>query len=279
MKFGFCLEGGGLRGTYTTGVLDAMLDHEIRPDYLIGVSAGATNGLSFLSGQRGRGLRVNVDYLRDKRYMGLSSYFKTKSYFGMDFLFDEIPNRLDPYDYDALYASPCEFVCGATDVETGKCVYFDRKDLTRDLTVLRASCSIPIFSPMVEYKGKYYLDGGASDPIPVKKALLDGCDRLLIILTRPRSYEKKAEGFPLFYKRFFRKHPEMARALSRRHEIYKESRDLVFALEKEGRAVVLTPSEEVYISRFEKDADKLRGVYKSGFKDGEAALERIKALG
>lgn len=172
-KFGLALEGGGMRGAYTLGVLDAFMDNELWADYVVGVSAGAGNGASYISRQRGRGYRLNTEYISDKRYISLSNYIKTKSFFGMDFIFREIPDELDLYDYDKMMEVPCEFVVGTTNVETGKPEYYTKDVLYHDLTAIVASSSLPIFSPIVEYDGKKLLDGGTSDPIPVKKALED----------------------------------------------------------------------------------------------------------
>ena len=175
MKLGLVLEGGGMRGLYTVGVLDALMERRLSPDYVIGVSAGAGNGISFVSGQKGRAYRVDMDYLRDRRYISLRNFVKTRSVFGMDFVFDDIPGKYDPFNYPAFLASPTEFVTGVTDVVTGRPVYFGKQPLMADqCRLLRASAAIPLFSPMVEFRGRLYLDGGTADPIPVKRALADG---------------------------------------------------------------------------------------------------------
>ncbi|MFR9190076.1 MAG: patatin family protein, partial [Anaerotruncus massiliensis (ex Togo et al. 2019)] len=221
MKIGLVLEGGGMRGLYTNGVLDCLMDNHFEADYVIGVSAGACSGVSYVSGQRGRSYRVNTGYVDDKRYVGFESLVKTKSMFGMDFIFDEIPNHLDPFDYEAFLASPMEFVTGVTDADTGRPVYFTKEAVRPgDSTLLRASSSIPVFSPVVEFMGGRYLDGGTSDPIPVQKALDDGCDRVVVVLTRDRSYEKSPEGIRPVYRHIFHDSPGMVRTLDTRHEVY-----------------------------------------------------------
>lgn len=279
MKIGLVLEGGGMRGLYTNGALDCMMDNGWYADYVIGVSAGACSAVSYISGQRGRSYRINTGYLNDKRYVGLDSFIKTKSMFGMDFIFDEIPNRLDPFDYEAFLASPIEFVTGVTDIETGLPVYFDKSAITPgDNTLLRASSSIPGFSPIVPFRGGRYLDGGTSDPIPVRRALADGCDHVVIVLTRDRSYQKAPEHFRALYHRMFREYPEMARALDRRHEIYNETLDFVRRLERDGTAIVIAPSRPVEITRFEKDLRRLEDLYKSGMLDAQLAMRRLRAL-
>ncbi len=276
MKTGLVLEGGGMRGLYTIGVLDCLMDSRFMVDYVIGVSAGACNGVSYVSGQRGRSLRVNTNYLGDERYVSLKSLIKTKSMFGMDFLFDEIPNRLEPFDYDTFFANPCAFTAGVTDVKTGKPVYFDKPHFDHDCTVLRASSSIPVFSPVVQYRGESYLDGGTSDPIPVKKALEDGCDRVIVVLTRDAGYIKRPERFRTVYRRMFRNCPAMVETLDHRHEAYNQTRADLHDLVKQGKAIVIAPEKPVEISRFEKNPNKLMALYKTGMTDAAKQLAALR---
>ena len=277
-KIGLVLEGGGMRGLYTTGVLDRLLDYEIMTDYVIGVSAGACHGISYVSKQRGRSYRINTDYVNDKRYVSLSNYIKTKSVFGMDFIFDEIPNKLDVFDYETFLSSSCDFVAGVTDVKTGQPVYFGKESFDYDATILRASSSIPGFAPMVDYLGNKYLDGGTSDPIPVRKALEDGCDKVIVVLTRNRGYEKSPEPFRLLYKQIFRKYPEMVRLLDERHLIYNETLHYVNQLEQEGKAIVIAPSDLINIGRFEKKKENLDMIYEMGVQDVEMSLRQLQEL-
>ena len=275
MKIGLVLEGGGLRGLYTAGVLDVLMEQGIQADYVIGVSAGAGNGVSYVSRQLGRNRRINTEYLKDKRYLSFSSFIKTKSLFGMDFIFDEIPNRLDPFDKEAFFASTCEFCAGVTDVRTGKPVYFGKDDLKQDFTVLRASASLPIFSPIVEYKQGKYLDGGMSDPIPAQRALKDGCDRLIIVLTRERSYVKQPEKFRAVYRRQLRDYPAMIDALDHRHELYNRTLETVRSLEKERKALVIAPQTPPEVSRFERNKQKLLELCEKGRSDTLRLLPQI----
>lgn len=275
MKTGLVLEGGGMRGVYTVGVLDLLMDQDVRFDYVIGVSAGACNGASFVSEQKGRALRVNTVYLDDKRYLSLQNFVKTKSLFGMDFLFGEIPDRLDPYDYQRLQESPVEFVVGVTDVLTGRPAYFTKEALRKNLDVLRASSSIPVFSPPVAVGSRLYLDGGTSDPIPVEKALADGCDRLVVVLTRQRGFVKKPESMRPVYRWALRRYPEMITALDRRHEVYAQALERVRELEREGKAVVIAPSKAPDVGRFEKSKTKLSALYMQGRQDCQQALNAM----
>ena len=274
-KVGLVLEGGGMRGIYTVGVLDLLLNHNIQTEYVIGVSAGACHGASYVSNQQGRSYRINTDYIGDSRYLSFKNFLKTRSIFGMDFIFDDIPNKLNVFDYHHFLSSKCEFVTGVTDVQTGKPVYFGKNHLNNDATILRASSSIPIFAPIVEYKGGKYLDGGTSDPIPVRKALEDGCDQVIIVLTRDRSYIKPQESFRMIYKRVFKNYPEMIRLLDERHMIYNDTLEYIKVLEKEGRAIVVAPEKPIKISRFEKNLEVLEGLYNMGINDAEKLLPEI----
>ena len=273
MKTGLVLEGGGMRGVYTSGVLDAMMDAGLRADYVIGVSAGANNGVSFVSGQRGRSIRINLNYIGDSRYLSVHNLVRERSLFGMKFLFEDIANRLDPFDYEAFLASPVEFVAGVTDVKTGRSVYFNKSYINHDSTVLRASSSIPMFSPAVRFLGGVYLDGGTTDPIPFDRAMADGCERFIAVLTRDRGYEKKPEPLRGAYRRMLASTPAMIDALDRRSEVYNDQRRRLFELEAAGTALVVAPSTPLALDRFEKDKDKLRAAYEEGVLDARRLMQ------
>lgn len=268
-----------MRGLYTIGVLDAMMEYDISFDYVIGVSAGACNGVSYVSQQQGRNYRVDRDYLKDKRYLSIQNFIKTHSMFGMDFIFHEVPEQLDPFDNETFVSSPVEFVTGVTDMETGQPAYFPKiSDLHDQCTIIAASSSIPMFSPPVEYEGRKYLDGGTSDPIPFQKALKDGCDKLVIVRTRDRSYRKKPEQGRALYRRTFRKTPAMIDCIDRRHTVYNHQVSCCDKLEKAGQAIILAPEKPVKISRFENDIAKLDFLYRDGWADVEHRLDDIKAF-
>ncbi|MDO5603227.1 MAG: patatin family protein [Oscillospiraceae bacterium] len=280
MKTGLVLEGGGMRGLYTIGALDALMKEEVWVDYVIGVSAGACNGVSYVSRQKGRSLRVNTEYLGNRDYLSMRNYIKTGSMFGMKFLFDRIPNELIPFDYDAYEQNPCEFVTVVTDVAAGKPVYFDKSHTRRGerCRVLEASSSIPGFSPKVRYEGRDYLDGGTTDPIPVQKALDDGCERVIVVLTREREFVKKPEQLRTVYKRIFKNEPWMIGALDRRHQVYNREKQLCFQLEKEGKAMIIAPKKSLGLSRFEKDREKLMNAYALGMREIERRLPELKSF-
>lgn len=187
---GLVLEGGAFRGLYTDGVLDALLDEQIKFDYIIGVSAGISNGYSYASGQRGRNYEIIERFVNDKRYFGASNFLKCRSIFGLDFVFGEIPESLVPFDYESFRAFPGKVLAGITNADTGKIEYFDKDADDHTFSLLRATCAIPLFFPVIAYRGKRYFDGGLAEPIPIKKAIADGCNRNLIVLTQPSGYTK-----------------------------------------------------------------------------------------
>lgn len=275
MKIGLVLEGGGLRATYTIGVLDCLMDRHISVDYVIGVSAGACHGTSFVSRQRGRARRINNKYVSDPRYISLGNLARTGSLFGMDFIFNTIPHQLEPFNYEDFFTNPCEFWTGVTDMETGLPAYFPKTALNHDTTVLQASSSLPLVGKPVAYQGRLYMDGGISDPIPVARALADGCDKLIVVLTRHRDYVKSPEGKRLAYKRIFRQYPAMEKAMANRHLRYRESQALLRRLEAEGRALVLAPQEPLSIGRFETNLLRLEEVYQAGYFQSSQRIFQI----
>lgn len=275
MRTGIVLEGGGMRGVYTAGVLEAFMEQGFLADELVGVSAGASNGVSYVAGQKGRCLRTNLDYAGDKRYAGLSSWRKTGSFFGMDFIFGEIPDRLDPFDWQAFYSSRCGYEAGVTDLASGKAVFFGKESLAPGCELLRASCSMPLFSPVVHWNGRDYLDGGVAAPIPARRALELGCERLVVVLTRPRGYRKPPQKGMAALARYYRQYPALVAAMGVRHQVYNEQLDFVARLEDEGKAVVVAPAAALELGRFEQSREKLAAAGRQGFADGLAALEKL----
>ena len=191
MKIGLVLEGGAMRGMYTAGVRDVFLDKNIQVDCIIGVSAGAFFGVNYKSRQMGRTLRYNIKYAKDSRYMGFKSLVRTGNIINKEFCFDEIPNKLDIFDYDTFNKTKEKFYAVVTNVDTGSPEYIEIKDLHESMEYLRASGSIPFVSKMVEIDGKKYLDGGISDSIPVEKMMDMGYDKIIVVLTRPKTYTKR----------------------------------------------------------------------------------------
>ena len=275
---GLVLEGGGMRGLYTAGVLDAFLDAGIAFDYVIGVSAGACNAVSYLTGQRGRNYHVNIDYINDKRYMSVQNFLKDGCLFSEEMMFHKIPKELLPFDYEAFRQSKVSFVACCTSCLTGKPVYHRVDDLEADYKPVLASMSLPLVSKMVSYHGDLLLDGGMADPIPVEKALHDGCDKLVAVLTREKGYRKSPESTLKLAKVFYRKYPKLVKAIADRHILYNAQLDLCRKLEEEGRAIVINPDEKVSIKRTEKDVQKLDALYHLGYKDAKRQADAIKVF-
>ncbi|MGJ7921495.1 patatin-like phospholipase family protein [Neobacillus sp. LXY-4] len=273
---GLVLEGGGMRGVYTAGVLECFLESNLNFPYVIGVSAGACNAASYLSKQKGRNHKVNIDYVTDPRYLSWRNFLKTRQVFGMDFIFGEIPNKLVPYDYDAFYRSPAEFVVGTTDCITGKPVYFSKQEYGHEiLTVLKASSSLPFVAEEVSFQDKILLDGGISDPIPIKKAQQDGYNKNIVVLTRNYGYQKKPSRFHFLAKGKYPNYPGLQNALKRRYQTYNETIRYLEEEENKGNVLIIRPSEPIEVGRMERKPEKLEKLYESGYKDAKNYIQKI----
>lgn len=280
-NLGLILEGGAMRGMYTAGVCDVLMEQGITFDGCIGVSAGATFGCNIKSRQIGRVIRYNCKYSRNPRYASFRSLLFTGNYFGTKFCYDEIPNRLDPFDYETYQRNPMPFYIVCTDADTGEALYH-RADTcdARDLTYIRASASMPLFSRIVEVDGYHLSDGGTADSIPLAWFREQGYARNLIVLTRPAGYRKSpsSAGMNALLRLSLRKYPALAKALEQRHIGYNRTLDEIEAAEQTGDVLVLRPSRDLHLGRIEKDPDKLREMYNLGRSDAEAKLEQIRAF-
>lgn len=266
------LEGGGLRGVFTCGVLDCFMDHGVRFPFTVGVSAGACNGLSYMSGQRGRAKKSNIDLMDEHHYVGFK-YLLTQGCI-MDFklLFEDFPERIIPYDYDSYFSNPDRFVMVTTNCLTGKAEYFEEKTSSeRVMDIVRASSSLPFVSPITYVDGVPMLDGGIVDSIPVEYALRQGYDKAVAILTRNKGYRKKASRMPLA-KVVYKKYPALSKALQERNAVYNRTMDLIETLEAEGKITVIRPLKPVDVGRMEKDTAKLRALYHEGYDIAEQVL-------
>lgn len=275
MKTCIVLEGGAMRGVFTAGVLDVFLERNIEPDACIGVSAGACLACSFLTKQKGRGFAVMTDYLDNKDYCSLSSLVRTGDLFGSDFLYHKIPEELYPIDNDAFLAGKTELYTVVTNVETGAPEYHRVEDMFRDVDWVRASSSLPLAARMVDLQGQKYLDGGVSDPIPVKKALEMGFDKVIVVLTRHRAFRKSKEKTIPLIRLKYRSYPKLIEAMKNRHAVYNESLDLVKGLENEGKIFVIAPGDPLNISRTEKNMALLRDGYQQGRTLTESLLPKL----
>ena len=271
------LEGGGLRGAFTGGVLEYLLEKELNFDRVIGVSAGACTGASYESKQKGRNWKVNVEYPSDKRYMGLSKLITTGSYFNLKFIFEEIPNNLAPFDEKEFFENPSEFDIVTTSLSTGERVVLAKSDIVHIgvSKALVASSSIPFLSQPVDIGGQLFFDGGVSDSIPVKYALSKH-EKAVVILTRPRGYRKGKMGAKFLLKLAFRKHHEFLETLLKRNEVYNQTLDFCEQMEREGKLFVIAPSPEFSIGRTEKSFKKREALYNHGYNLISNDFENLK---
>lgn len=272
---GLVLEGGAMRGLFTAGVIDVLMENGIAFPAFVGVSAGAAFGCNYKSRQIGRALRYNKRFCRDPRYCSFRSLFKTGDVFGAQFCYHEVPNTLDPFDGKAFNENPMAFYLVASDVETGKPFYkrLDRADDTA-YEWIRASASMPIVSRVVELDGKKFLDGGVTDSIPL--AFMERqYDRNVVVLTRPRDYQKQPASKLWLYRLTLRKYPNMLRAVRERHLMYNEQRAHVFAQERAGKAFVICPDKPLEVGRMEHDPEQLQKAYDTG---RQTALRQLGAL-
>ena len=265
-KAGLVLEGGGLRGVFTAGVLDCFMENDIEFENIIGVSAGAIHATSYLSKQKGRAMKATVDHVGKKEYCSFSNVIKTGNLFETNYAYNLIPNKFNPFDYEAYRNSKMKLYATVTDVISGDADYIELSDLENQMDALRASASLPLVSEIVEYNGKKYLDGGMSDSIPIKKSISMGYEKNVIVLTQPDGYEKSADKNGLLMKLLYRKYPGIVKAMKNRHIMYNDTLSYIKALEKEGRVFVIRPSQPLVAGRIEKDRKKLEDVYDTGYK-------------
>lgn len=273
------LEGGTFRPIFSSGVMDALNDYGVDFPYVIGVSAGITDGFSYVSKQPKRNYDILMNHRHDKRYVGLRNYWHDRSLFGLKYAYETIPNEIYPFDWDTFLNNPAQVKVGVTNVETGQCEYLDGKQLDKKCTMLKATCAIPFAFPVISLNGKKYYDGGICDPIPVKKAMEDGHQKLLIVLTRPKGYQKTLSKANVVASRLLKKkYPQLVQPLLTRHLLYNETLAYCEQLEQQGQAIILRPSEELQIDSFEKDLQKIDCIYQYGYQLALEHMEEIKKL-
>lgn len=272
------LEGGSLRGVFTAGVLDVLIEQEIELSYVNGVSAGSMSGMSYISKQSGRTIRVNLDYVRDKRFLSFRNMVRNRSIFNFDFLFGELSDTLVPFDYDTFNNSRQIFEVVATRCKTGKPEYFEKSTSEDFISAVKASSSIPVLSSMISVNGKKYLDGGCSMPVAYQRAIDLGYEKVVVILTREKGYRK-----PLLdkwtkkgYERYFGPLPKLLKALEDVPERYNRMQEEIDQLEAEGRIFVIRPDKHVTVQRTEQDKRKLESLYEDGRRLAEANLDDLK---
>ena len=268
------LEGGGMRGVFTCGVLDYLMDHHIEFPYTVGVSAGACNGLSYMSHQRGRGKFSNIDLLAKYKYIGIRPLLKRRGLIDQQLLFHRFPDRILPYNYKAYAENPNRFEMVTTDCRTGKACYWEEKhDEKRIIDIVKASSSLPYACPIIHVDGRPMLDGGIVDSIPLLRAVEQGYDKLVVVLTRNKGYRKSVKE--VMVPRFiYKEYPRLRVALRNRNKIYNEQLELVERLEDEGKIVVIRPKEPIVVGRMETNVRKLTDLYKQGYACAKKVLER-----
>lgn len=276
MKKGIVVEGGGIRAIFVAGCLDALLDYGINVDYIIGASAGITYAMSYVTKQKGRNLEIVVKYANDKRYMGFNNFFdkNSKSYFGVDFAFKTIPQELVPFDYESFHRYKGEAIAVISNVETGTAEYVNlvNNEYAEDYVI--ATCSLPYMFPEREINGRRYLDGGVCDAIPIQKAISDGLDKTLVLLTREKGYRKSESKYSKMLAKFDKREGLM-KAMQNRSRRYNFSLEIIEELEEKGIIKVIRPSDTKKFSRTEKDLSKIKALYQEGY---DAIVKNIEAI-
>ncbi len=272
---GLVLEGGTFRGIFSAGFMDALLENDIMFPYVVGVSAGISNAASYISRQFGRNLEILKNYRNDKRYLGAGNYLKCGSCFGLDFVYDEIPNSLIPFDYDTFRSYSGKFMVGVTDAETGRLVCFNGTEDTEKWQYLRASCAIPGYFPAIKIDDGYYYDGGIASPVCIKRAIKDGCDKNIILLTQPEGFVKKCgKGNVIMSQLIKNKYPALEMALLGRHKLYNSQIKFCEELERRGKALIFRPA--IKLDSFQSKTAVLEEYWKMGYDMCTENIDRIK---
>lgn len=272
---GLVLEGGGMKGAYTTGVLDFFLEKGIEFSRVYGVSAGAIHMMSYLSKQKKRSINIGIRYAGDKRYCSVRSLVKTGDIFNVDMCYNLIPRKYDPFDNETYMRYTGKAYAVVTNIETGKPEYLRVKDGFADLVKVRASASLPLVSRNVEIDGKLYLDGGISDAIPIQKSILDGNEKNIVILTKEVGYVRKPSGQLGLIKARYRKFPKIHELMKNRHIAYNDTMEFLRRQQENGQAFVIQPKNPSEVGRLEKDPKKIEALYLQGYQDAQDCFEQM----
>lgn len=276
MKKGLVLEGGALRGLFTAGILDVLMENGVRFDGLVGVSAGAAFGCNYKSGQAGRVIRYNKRFAHEWRYCSWRSWIATGDLFGGEFCYHKMPDELDVFDKETFDSNPMEYYAVCTDVETGEAVYKRlMKCSPETYEYIRASASMPMVSNIVEVGGRKLLDGGVTDSIPLRFFQQQGYERNLVILTQPADYQKQHNRLMPILRLWLHRYPKMIEALDRRHEMYNQQLEYVREEERKGNTYVIRPPQKLVIGHISHDENEMQGVYQMGRRVGEGRLKDI----
>lgn len=275
---GLVLEGGGMRGIYTAGILDFFMEKEIAFKEVIGVSAGAIHAASYLSNQKGRSKAVSLDYLNEKKYCSVYSLVTTGDLFGEEFTYHVIPEKLNIFDYEAFKNSPMKMYATVTDIETGDPEYIHLSDLKKQMDYLRASASLPLVSRIVEINGNKYLDGGMSDSIPLKKSQENGFSKNVVVLTQPKGFRKEENKVGFLMNRKYKKYPKLVECMENRHIMYNNELDYIEQQEKLGNTFIFRPNHALNVSRIEKNRNKLETAYNEGYNQAKSSYDELIAF-
>ena len=271
------LEGGGLRGVYTSGVLRFFMDKRLHFPYVIGVSMGACNAASYISRQPERNRIVNIRYVNDSRYISYLRLLVKGELFGMTFIFDTIPNLLVPFDFDAFVKSEQQCLTTVTDCRTGKPLYYEKKELGEDyLKILQASSSLPFIAKPVHFRGRVLMDGGLSDAIPIQKSIRDGNTKNILVLTRTKGYRKKPSRLLGLARLWYNRYRGVYESLKNRHVRYNETMDYIDQLEEHGRVFIIRPGAPLDAGRIERNKNKLYAIYDQGYADAHECYARLR---
>lgn len=278
IKAALVLEGGALRGMYTSGVLDTFLKNNMEFECVAGVSAGALNAMSYISKQPGRSAKINLEYCDDPRYIGRKAFIKNKGIIGYDYLFGDISENKVPFDYKSFENTNQRFVIVTTNCEKAETEYLEKSNCNDLFKAAQASSSMPLASAMVEINNNHYLDGAVTTSIPVKWALEQGYEKVVVVLTRDKTYRKPmlSNKMKKLYKLAYHKYPKLIEKLNTMPERYNKLQDEIIDLEKEGKIFIIRPEKEVTVSRLEKDKEKLENLYKEGIAEAEKNLDALK---
>lgn len=278
IKAALVLEGGALRGMYTSGVLDTFLKNNMEFECVAGVSAGALNAMSYISKQPGRSAKINLEYCDDPRYIGRKAFIKNKGIIGYDYLFGDISEDKVPFDFKSFKNTNQRFVIVTTNCEKAETEYLEKSNCNDLFKAAQASSSMPLASAMVEINNNHYLDGAVTTSIPVKWALEQGYEKVVVVLTRDKTYRKPmiTNKMKKLYKLAYHKYPELIEKLNTMPERYNKLQEELLELEKEGKIFIIRPEKEVTVSRLEKDKTKLENLYKEGISEAEKNLEALK---
>ncbi len=276
---GLVLEGGSLRGIFSAGAMDALLDYNIDFNYVIGVSAGISNGISYVTKQKERNIEILRQFRNDNRYLSKRNFLRCRSIFGLDFIFDDIPNKHIPADWDTYYNSPVTVKIGITNALTGKCEYKDGKNMDKKCTYLRATCAIPFFFPAIKVEGQNYFDGGLADSIPIKKSIEDGNKKNLVILTQPKGFIKEtSSATKVGAKAIGVKYPKLAQTMLHRANMYNDTISFIENLEEKKGENIVVLQPEYKLSSFESNISEIEKNYQHGYDIAEKNIESIRKL-